>query len=285
MSTEDHISHERRSFVDNLRRDVDRVFVLGDIPEQGFVRHLQEVIRSRPLPKRELLRAVLSVIQKRLPEDLNLAMQEKAFSNAPIDVPLKDGYRVLEKVGSGGVNTVFFLNTGEGTSWAVGLRREAFKSAEDALEYAKGQEREYRQIKTLYCADPDLIPEEFRVIFENHRGDPNVMFFRKFIHGPMRDVFDEDSESLHEVLGRNPKFRDQMIKFVTATMENMDFVLDNQLDLLGKNNLAIVGEKGGERLVLLEPHLCEAERTDRADNRIKERTEFLVDVVSNYVHG
>ena len=54
----------------------------------------------------------------------------------------------------------------------------------------------------------------------------------------------------------------------------------NQLDFTGKCNLAVVGEEGNERLVMLDPHTAH-KRTEQYRERIEARVNYLASVYAD----
>jgi hypothetical protein len=52
---------------------------------------------------------------------------------------------------------------------------------------------------------------------------------------------------------KNSGLAAQVKQFVDITNSNTQ-LLDNELDLLGEDNLAVVGKAGEERLLMLDPH-------------------------------
>lgn len=275
--------HENLGFFDKLRLDVERILVLGDTNNKGGIAGLKETLSKRPIPERELLTIALEMIAGRLPGSLNNRLHALAFTYAPLDIPYFNGnnYRLLERIGAGGVNTVYLLNTREGNSWAMGIRKEYFLTLAQAQAYAKEQETDYTDVKKIYSTQKNLIPEEFRVIYETHSGYPNVMFFRKFVPGPIKDIFSYNNKGLVELLQRNNKLRGQLSEFVNTSTKNMRWIAQNNLDLLGTNNLVIAGDMGTENLVLLEPHTLDSYKTEEKGDIIKERIEGLGNVRLN----
>lgn len=268
-------------YYQKLTETISQVFVLGDTPSEGLARHLIEIFNSRPISKGELLRTGLSFVRQFMPRSIKLGIQEKVFTNMPLDIPKPEGYRVLERLGSGGVNTVYLLNSEKGKSYSIGMRRRGFKDPNTAWEYAREETREYKVVNNIYRELPGLIPRESQVVFTDFKEQPSVMFVREFVPGPLRDIFAIGKKELLTILSSNPDFKDQLLKFVSLSDKNADFVIGNQLDLLGKYNLSVAGEKGKENLILLDPHTREpAYRTSEKADEIRQRLNYLRGFVS-----
>lgn len=275
----------KETFAEKLTDDVSRVFKYGDVPANPW-QHFKETLQRRPIPERELLRAMLTTVRNALPKDLIIKHEGDLFDKAPFETG-EDREKSLKRIGSGAVNTVFLLEGSEGIkSQAVGIRRRGFKRSRDALEYATCQQEEYERIKKRFSEVGGLIPNESRIVYERHDGKAGVMFFRDFIEGPIRDVFELQQNELEHLLATNERFANQVIGFVSVSMENIDAVCSERLDILGINNLVVAGPPGNEEFILLEPHNCERRiENDGTDQRVADRLRYLSDVVNQFYHS
>lgn len=254
----------------------DGVFIFGDAQDRKIAEQIVGALKSRPIAKGVLLRSCLTVIQKLLPSDLKSELRQKVFAKAPFEIPQTSGYRVLEKLGFGGVNSVYLLKSGvSGSSYAVGMRRISFGDQKSALGYASRQQRQYEHIKRLYSQVPELVVSENHIVFSDHKNRPSVLFIREFVPGPLRDIFQIGERELSRIVSENQTFNYQLTKFVEISTGNEKFVVSEQLDLLGENNLGVVGEKGKERLILLDPHTTDSGKTENRSVQIKIRLNYL----------
>jgi len=169
-----------------------------------------------------------------------------------------EDYALKDKIGFGGVNDVFLLQSNkEGVrsyvlkvnlcEWGSGIK--------DLLSVAKEQKKEYERISTVYEGIPGLVPGELYLIMHGpSMRRPVSAMIQPFVEGDIRDVFvDFKKDELLDLLQKNRSLACQFAMFAEATRADGSLI-ENELDLLGMNNLAIVGDGGGERLLLLDPH-------------------------------
>ena len=260
-----------------FHKEVDRVFTFADGPENPLTFFVR-TCKVKPIQERALLRAMLTSVRNALPKDLVTRRHEKLFAHMPIDIPDTAEGRTLKKIGSGYINTVYLLEGQGSASWAIGVRRSGFETSSSAWDYAIGQQRDYEKIKGMFSHIPQLIPNEWRILYDRHDGKPGVMFFREFVEGPIRDVFDFSKEELQARIGNNPNLNSQMTGFSTVCMENID---DYPVDLFGKNNLVITGSSGSERLVLLEPHTCDSNPSPETKQEIHDKIVYLNQIIKD----
>jgi hypothetical protein len=74
------------------------------------------------------------------------------------------------------------------------------------------------------------------------------------------------------------KMREQLTKFVEISLNNEGFVVKEELDLCGRDNLVVAGTNGNEKLVLLEPHTTGTKRP-RNQVEISKRLKYLAQIV------
>ena len=273
----------KETVFDKAQADFDRIFYLGDTLETSTWEYIINTLSQRPIQERRLLIAAFTVLNRLAPQRLKQKAREKEFSTMPLNIPAGKSGKVMAKIGGGVVNTVYLLpNTERSSAVAVGIRRRNFRTPETALEYATEQNAEYKLIKQIYGSIDSLIPNENYVVYQNHRGEPNVMFIKDFIANGITDIFSIEQSQLKATIAKNKTLEKQIREFWQISTENKELLLRNQLDLLGKGNLAITGFEGQERLLLLDPHFRNIEgRTPEKAHEIEQRIDYLGRLVND----
>ncbi len=203
-------------------------------------------------------------------------------------------YVIGSKLGSGGVNSVFLLSSQkEGSpSYVLKINHTSYfeHDPDKLLRIGLKQKKEYEEIKEKFKDVGDLIPaENYLLVHGIKDGKPAIVMTQPFMGENLRDLFNDfEKDELEYLLEKNPVFKEQLSKFTQITLSNNDLV-EREFDLLGKNNLIVVGGEGDERLVLLDPHyrgessrsLGTKEQIKRRVNYLKELTENVQDVPQN----
>lgn len=252
------------------------VFILGDVPNRN---QIKEVLSAKSSSKRFLIKAGLALIYNNLPEDLRSRLHEKLFEKLPLHIKGEGEYRILEKIGSGSTNSVYLLSNRDKKSYALAQSKLSFRDTSSALRFSERQKLEYEYFKRIFKDIPGLIQRESYAIYERDDGASSVMFIREFVPGPLKDIFDIPKDELNKLLTNNQLLSNQLTKFVEISIKNKNVIVGEQLDILGNNNLAIAGEKGNERLILLDPH-TRVNKISFAEKKINDRLEYLKDIVS-----
>ncbi|MFH1899345.1 MAG: hypothetical protein ABIJ82_02650 [Patescibacteria group bacterium] len=266
--------------IEKAKDRVEDVFVLGDVQTKNLSQIIKEGIEEGWPSELDVLAFGLTVIYNGLPNSIKKGLQGRSFEKIPLDIPEIDDYRVMKRLGSGGTNIVYFYSSHEGNSFSVGLKRKGFNTAEEAWKFAKTQKQEYEYFRNMYKNIPNLIPEENQVVYKDRRSEPSVMFVREYVPEPLKDIFKIPKEELENIIISNSEFRDQLLKFVTISLENSNVILNEELDILGDKNLAVAGERGRERLILLDPHTVLTKKPEirsRIENRLSQLREILTE--------
>lgn len=149
----------------------------------------------------------------------------------------------------------------------------------ELIRIANWQKQEYLLLKNLYQDIPELIPDEHYLLLNGpDNGTPVVAMIQTFESRRIRDIFmDFTPEQLERLIQKHPRLRNQIDAFVKITGDNPQLI-DNELDILGKNNLAVVGEDSDPHLLFLDPHFRE-NNPDKQQIRqqILQRIQFLAD--------
>ncbi len=273
-----------RSNLDKIAGVWNDVMVWGERPDNP-VTHAVDQLRKRPIYETEVLRCVFTLVYNAIPKNMRPRHEKSIFQNLPLKFGANETEKKMERLGSGAVNTVFLLAGENGAgSWAIGLRRLGFRNYEEAQSYALRQQEEYRYIQSLFGDIEGLVPEKYRLIYTRFDNKPGVMFIREFVGGPIRDLFDIPNQELLELIASNRTFGNQFRNFASRCNEHIARLAEMRLDIIGKKNLVVAGEKGQERLVLLEPHTCDSvDKNGDQERRIRERIQKLAELLERVV--
>jgi hypothetical protein len=236
-------------------REIERVFI-DKSPPQGFGESVRTLFKEG-VGKRDRLGAALQVINLMLPQPAKDAIRSKLDYTQDKMPFLPDDYE-LEGNRSGGMNDVFLLESKNNeVSYVLKvLKDEVGESNTNKLvAIATEQKRDYDNVSEKFAHMQDFVPPEYFIIAHGPRsGEPSVVAIQPFIGGRIRDIFsDINKEELVDLLSKNGALKNQLREFVKVIKENK-FLIDNELDLIGQNNLAVVGEGGNEKLLLLDAH-------------------------------
>ena len=262
-----------------LHRAIDQVF----IDEQKQAVDINESVSSLLSPgngryKRTV--AALRLISQFAPQAAIKQIREKyAYKQDFMPFNPRD-YTLREKIGFGGMNDVFLLQGSRADNPSYVLKINLGESGEglDKLLSTAKEEREgYERISMAYKDVPGIIPEEHHLIIHGPSlGRPVAASIQPFIGENIRDIFvDFKKDELQDLLQRNKPLREQLTGFIKATLSD-NTLIESELDLLGRNNLAIVGSEGEERLLMLDPHFRSGKvRNPNARKQIEERILYL----------
>ncbi len=265
-------SWNTRSITAKISGVWDDVMVWGDRPDNPIT-HLKQELSQKPISESEVLRSAFTLVYNAMPQNMRPRGDEIIFQNLPHRLGANGTGKNIERLGSGAVNTVFLLAGENGArSWAIGLRRRGFRDYNEAQSYALCQQDEYRYMQDLFGDIEGVIPVEYRLIYTRFDNKPGVMFIREFVGGPIRDLFDIPEHELLELLAGNETFGAQFKSFATRCKEHVARLAEMHFDIIGRKNLVVAGQKGQERLVLLEPHTCDSvDKNGDQKRRIRER--------------
>ena len=224
--------------------------------------------------------AGLRIISEFTPQMPMKKLRERySYKQDSMPFNLRD-YTLKEKIGKGCINDVFLLqaNKKDVPSYVLKIDRgEIGERLEKLLSTAKEQKEDYERIAAAYKDLPGLIPKEYYLVMHGpSMRQPVAATIQPFVGENLRDIFvDFEKDELQGLLQRNKTLHEQLDGFVKATRADNTLVED-ELDLLGINNLAIVGGKGGERLLMLDPHFRPSRsRSPNYRNQIEECVGYL----------
>ena len=265
-----------------FRRAIEQVFI--DEKDQAI--DLNETVATLLSPdssryKRTVM--ALKIINQFAPEITMKKLRERyAYTQDSMPFNPKD-YTLKEKIGLGGVNDVFLLQAREGKNPSYVLKvnlGESGEGLEKLLSTAKEQKEEYEGIAAAFKDVAGVIPKEYCLIMHGPSvGQPVLATIQPFVSENLRDIFvDLEKDELQDLLQRNKPLLKQLAGFVKVTRQDSSLI-EKELDLRGRNNLAIVGGKGEERLLMLDPHFRSSHvRSPYARGQIEERIQYLEEI-------
>lgn len=249
------------------------VFLYGDTMD---TKQIKNAISNGCINEKLIVKAGLALVYSTIPKNIKNKLLEKPFEHYPFIKQRDEVCNVPMKIGSGSLNSVYLIKEGD-KSYALSLNRLAFKDVSSAVHYAKQQEEEHKYYKDIFKNNPNLILSESYLVYEKCNNSPSIMFIREFLEGPIKDVFLIGREELGSILNNNPRLEQCFDLFVNTLIKNRDLIEDEQLDLLGVNNLAIAGPVGKEKLILLDPHTKTC-KTSESRQRIHNRISYLQEI-------
>jgi hypothetical protein len=162
-----------------------------------------------------------------------------------------DGARLLD-YGSG--TTVFLLHVGHRAEPRVlkVYRKTLGRRLDVLLAHAGEQRAAYRTAVAWYDGCGLLLPTSFLVVHAPVLSVPALACLQPYVAEPSRDLFTGiGEEDLVQLLGTHPGLRAQFVRFVRRTLA----IAEGQrtcIDLVGHNNVALIGTGGECRLILFE---------------------------------
>lgn len=228
--------------------------------ENSFGKNIKNIF-SPESSKYLRLTAFLHLIENAIPASL-LDKYKKSFydvSRLPFDL---NEYSFEGRIGHGSESIVYLLKAKEkgDLSYVLKMLRPIkYKdtNTNTLIELAKKRKQECEDMKKLFSAMPDLIPEENFVIMENpKRGEGGVVVsVQKFGGYDMKDLFDVPIEEIQKIYKENSDFQKEMKTFAKINMQ-MYQEKGEMIDLTGPNNVSLIRtEEGNTHLVFIDPHL------------------------------
>ncbi|OGM11925.1 hypothetical protein A2Z22_01685 [Candidatus Woesebacteria bacterium RBG_16_34_12] len=272
---------ERLKFYRNkFSSAIEEVFIDREEDKVGFS-EIFSGLTKKGKTKYDRTLALLQLAYKFMPTPMKEKVKAK-FGYTQEEMPFDpEDYILINKIGKGGVNDVFLLEAQkEGLrSYVLKTIRLSYENGDQKrlLNIAQEQKAEYERIASVYQDIEGLIsPEHYFILHGPRKSKAVVVVLQQFEGRQIRDIFDDfHQEDLRYLLERNDALSNQLKKFIDATNSDPS-LLNNELDLLGRNNLVIVGENGNERLLLLDPHFRSVEhRSPQRQEEITRRFNYL----------
>jgi len=277
-------TEKTRIYKRRIHRAIERVVVDKEEEAKEYGEIFKDLL-SRGNTKYERIVAAFEIVHRLVPQAAVEKLRERySYRRDEIPVSPKD-YTLMDKIGYGGVNDVFFLRSNKegGLSYVlkVNLGDGKGRDVENLVDLASEQKKEYEQIVEQFKGIPGLVPEEHHVVIHGPSfGKPAAAMIQPFIGDNIRDIFqDFKKEELQEVLKSNKYLTNQLTKF-TKIVKDDSSLIEKELDILGERNLAVVGEEGTEKLLMMDPHFrSKPHRSDKTRGQIEEKLNYLQDIV------
>jgi len=228
--------------------------------------------------KYEKLVAVLGIVKACMPECVNERISRSlGYDTSGLPYSPRE-YSLRGKIGQGGFNKVYLLESlVEGNpSFTLKLSWFIRGDSKALLNEARHQRDEYEELRSAF--GKKIVPEEnFFIAVGIRKEGPVMSSLQLFQTGPIRDIFvGLNREELIQKLTHNQRLLGQVSKFVDD-VASQGFV-EKEIDLLGKDNLVVVGEEGKEALLLLDPHFRIPHSGDNREDEIRTRVDYLAQI-------
>ncbi len=223
--------------------------------------HIKDLVSLDQNPQRKAI-AFFSVLRHFIPDELfhritNGHFQHQGDTQLSIDPDL---YSLQEeRVGEGEQCHVYkLLSQDPERPSLVAKFEKKWGNLQFLLDRAKKVRSEYEEIRSWFEDIPDFIPEEFRFIGKTpFGGRKGVIVIQKFFGDStkIKDLFRSvDKGSLLQTLQNNPSLEKTFRAFVQDTLSQLDKD-GRMIDILGKDNVALIEDTDGPHLILLDPHV------------------------------
>jgi len=278
-------SAKLRRYKGMFLRAAEEVFV--DDPESELpIGNCVGILTDTTQSKRKRTAAAMGIVHHFMPQKVNKLVAGKlAYSQDELPFNPRE-YKLRKKIGTGGMNDVFLLESTKGeSSYAMKVVIEGVgeTNIDNLVTYASQQRTDYEKVSAKFTHIPDLVlPEYYFIANGPRRGQLAAISIQPFLGKNVRDIFEDVNKAeLIDLLQTNDKLKSQLQAFI-ETVRNDPSLIEDELDLIGKCNLAIVGDKGNERLILLDPHSrSEKERADHFKKEIARRVKYLSEICSD----
>lgn len=272
-------------YYEQLGQAAEEAFTRPD-PESTGLTELLSVAANSKESKYKRAVALLSLIRNLLPLTENSKKNLEIFRNID-ELPISSqAYNFKDKIGSGGENNVYLLESREPekrASIVLKINHLLHGDADKLAEEAKIYKQEYERVKDIYKDVPGVVPEETFMIardvrkFLSKKGRPAIVAMQKFFGTEVHDLFNEISyEELKRLMAREPEFADTLKKFAFDSLRHEEKT-GEVIDFLGPKNLSVVKIGQTHRLVLLDPHVFYSTHSGNKeiDERLHKDLEYL----------
>lgn len=275
------VNEKIRSKLSTARGILEKVYV-DDISEKNIYQSL-EVLKKPKASKRDKGVALFEIVNRVSPKFINSIVARVVNYKTDLLPFPKNIFRFRGKIGNGGMNDVFLLESKDtGTpSWVIKVPHVI--SEGNNFQHALKENSEYVEISGIFDKVSGLtLPEQSMIIQGPRGGHPVPVIVQKYLGTNFRDIFIGISrEKLMQLMANDKLFTESISVFVQIFDTHND-LYEKQLDILGENNLSVVMTLDGPRLLLLDPHYRSSARIEKDKQKdIESRIDYLRSVVDS----
>ncbi len=214
-------------------------------------RPLQELLHTRR--RFDRVAAAVNVVDRILPGTAATLARRLADP-----APLALAATAIEVVDFGSGGTVFRVETAVGPHALKVFRRSLGRPLAEQRAVAAYYAERYRTVAGWYAALPGLVTPSAVVILPGPiLGRPVAAVVQPFLEGRKLCFFDDlDAASAVALLGSDETLAEQFRAFATITLELWEKG-ERCLDLVGRENLMLLGSPGRQRLAIVDCGLFE----------------------------
>lgn len=212
---------------------------------------------KKPLP--EQLDTMLYKLKERATKDLPQCIEKFIvhFLYHTKGLPFNEELYDFEgRIGDGGQSRVYLLKGKQDDvqSWVIKTTRPE-KQGENALAFAKNLQAEHAYMEEVYRDVPELMPEQHILVMEDpfYKGYDVATILQHFEKGEIKDLFSLTPTMITDLAKRDAFFKNQLLSFCQVTLAH-EAEHGETIDLLGKENVAVIMNHNIPRLKVLDLH-------------------------------
>jgi hypothetical protein len=215
--------------------------------ERRLIEHVQSILsgKSRKFDK---VPSIINVVDNIIPgfslclSNLLYRSNYLPFNSAPIEL-----------INYGAAYTVFLLEMEDENKVLKINRKSLGKRLGGLLKIAKGSRGRRETVSSWYNGEFELLPRAEYVILNGPiLGSPATAMLQSYIYGEKKDFFkDFSDDDLIRLMEENDDLRNQFVFFAERTI-SIYFEYGLCIDFLGKNNIMLVNNKDGLRLIIAD---------------------------------
>lgn len=228
-------------------------------PKKGLIYHIQ-LILSRNVRIFDKVSSLMNLVDTMVPGVSRYLTGLLCNSNW---LPFESASVSLIDYGSGA--TVFLLEREDERKILKVFRKSLGKRLGGLLEVADWYKGRYETVCSWYNGKFDLVPVSIVLIVRGLiLGRPVAAALQPYIYGEKKDLFEEFSDDgLMRLMRDDDDLRKQFLYFAEKTVSIFHSEEGLCLDLLGTNNVVLVNNGDGFRLVILDNGIFELEKIKR----------------------
>lgn len=221
---------------------------------------------------------LLNIISPSILKNVIRARYKYTQDNLPFDPKT---YYLEKRLGGGGNNNVLLFESLVPDFNSFVFKTNHFshfsKNKSELIELALKERAEYERINTDFSAIPGLIPIEHYLITHAPVKEKTISLsmIQPFVGTNIQDIFKVSASHLCKELTDNPKLASDVNAFVITFKSHPEYI-EEELDILGKDNLVLANDNGVSKLILLDPHFrSKSHRRIETKNEINNRIAYL----------